>query len=317
MVCFLVPPLLTIQNTKKETIFVSLRRVAAFVIAICISATMFWIFDYTTVAFGCFIFLFVAVCSLFHLKEGISMNAVLTTHFLIEKRMDFPMIMNETAILFIGMGIGIVVNLIMPRNKERIRKEQIEFENMIRQTLRGMAETLKHKDACLIQNSEAYADRMKEVETNEIIPVVDFKQLDEHLEDLIKKAYENAGNTLLTDTRYLIMYFEMRKRQIQVLKNIMVNIERIPVILVQSIPVADFMNKIAISFHEFNNVEGLLDEMEELYEFYRKVSLPETREEFEYRAILFQIFTDLRYFLEIKRSFISEIEQENMRSYWD
>ena len=139
--------LLTIQNTKKETISIALRRIEAFLLAVIISFVLFTNIGYTAVAFGGFVFLFVAFCMLFGLKDGIAMNAVLMTHFLIEKRMDLPLILNEIALLFIGMGIGIVLNLIMPRYRERIRREQHILEEEMKVTLRGMANLLKEKDS--------------------------------------------------------------------------------------------------------------------------------------------------------------------------
>ena len=66
------------------------------------------------------------------------------------------------------------------------------------------------------------------------------------------------------------------------------------------------MEKLAEEFHELNNVESLLIELNELYEFFRKEKLPSTRDEFENRAILFNILIDLEHFLKIKRSFIEK-----------
>ncbi|MDF2943865.1 MAG: putative rane protein [Herbinix sp.] len=341
--------LLTIQNTKKETISIALRRIEAFILAVLISYIVFFSLGYTAIAFGVFVFLFVALCLLLGLKDGISMNAVLMTHFLIEKRMDLPLIMNEIALLFIGMGIGILLNLIMPRYRERIRREQISLEEVIKKTLRGMGNMLREKDSCMLQgnielnknktseesiisegdielNGSKISEGSKTLKGNkiteryELIPHISddvaFARLDELLDGLLQKAYEDAGNTLLSDTKYLVSYLEMRKLQIGVLKNIKENIEHIPVLLRQTFPIADFMDNIAASFHELNNAKGLLLELEELQEYFRKETLPATREEFEYRATLFQILKELEYFLVLKRNFIKELETKNMKSYW-
>jgi uncharacterized membrane protein YgaE (UPF0421/DUF939 family) len=267
------------------------------------------------------------------------MNAVLMTHFLIEKRMDFPLIINEIALLFIGMGLGILLNLIMPRYREKIREEQVNLEEIMKLTLRGMGNMLQEKDACLVQgesilNESERTPKVREYKQQEyqLIPskrekeiinnisttfeCVEFAQLDNLLEELLKKAYDDAGNTLLSDTRYLVSYLEMRKLQIGVLKDIKENIEHIPVLLRQTYPIVEFMEHTASSFHELNNAEGLLSELAELQEHFRKEKLPETREEFEYRAILFQILKELEYFLLLKRNFMQELEAKNMKSYW-
>lgn len=51
-------------------------------------------------------------------------------------------------------------------------------------------------------------------------------------------------------------------------------------------------------------MEALLSEAERIGEEYRNSELPKSREEFETRAILFDILTNLKIFLQIKREFI-------------
>jgi len=419
--------LLTIQNTKKETITIALKRIAAFVVAVLSAYLIFQTIGYTAIAFGGFALLFVALCTVFGLKDGIAMNAVLTTHFLIEKRMDFPLILNEIALLIIGMGIGIVINLIMPRGLDKIREEQNRLEKEMKSALSGLANMLSSKESCLIQNDRPkelahnkelvinkepeinneitfnhdlknknilenkYESKIKNVLENKcepkiknvlenkyepkiknvlenkyepkiknvlenkyelkiknvlenkcepkiknvlenkyelydiksIIPnqadrasVYDFNKLDHMIEELLKKAYDDAGNTLLSNTKYLISYLDMRKLQIGMLKDISTNIDTIPVILKQTFPITDFLENISESFHEMNNVEGLLLQLREVQEHYRKEELPKTREEFEYRATLFQILKELEYFLLIKRNFILQLEPEDRNTYW-
>ena len=279
--------LLTIQNTKKETISIALRRILAFIIAVMIAYIVFNSIGYTSLAFGVFVFIFVAACNGLGLEDGISMNAVLTTHFLIEQRMDIGFLLNEISILFIGMGLGITINLIMPKNLELIIKEQRELEEKMRSTLRGMSRLLQNKEG---------------MNSTQLI-TINFEDLDLRLEALLKKAYQDADNRLLSDTRYLISYLEMRKLQIAVLKDIMKNIDHIHEILPQGDIISKYMMKVANDFHEKNDVLELLRELEVLDKFFKKEKLPITREEFENRAILFMILKDLEYFLELKRNF--------------
>jgi len=309
--------ILTIQNTKKETIFIALKRIFGFILAIIIAYGIFGVFGYSSIAFGGFALLFIALCNAVGLQDGISMNTVLTTHFLVEQRMDLPMIINEVGLLLIGMGIGITINLIMPKNKKQIQMEQRAFEEEMKVVLRSLANDLKEKVACLVQGEEHKEMENVVVGVSKLKPAsTDFSHLEEEVDSLLQKAKENEGNTLLADTRYLISYFEMRKMQIEVLKTIRDHINQIPVVLEQTYPIADYINHVADSFHELNNVKGLIEEIEQLYEYYRKEPLPETREEFEYRAILFQILKELEYFLRIKRIFVLELESKNMKSYW-
>lgn len=304
--------LLTIQNTKKDTLKIALKRFQAFVLAVIVAYLSFTVIGYSPVAFGGFVFLFVALCILFKLQDGIAMNSVLMTHFLIEKNMAFGFIINEICILAIGMTIGIGLNLFMVSNKKKIRQEQLLLEEDIKESLQGLAQMLKAK--------ELYRPEVEVVQekvNNDDYQYFDFSAIELKLKRLLKSAYEEAGNTILTDTRYLLSYLEMRKLQVNVLKDIMCNIAGIPVALKQTYPVAEFIESIASSFHERNNAIGLLKELEELKEHFRKEELPVTREEFEYRAALLQILKELEYFLWLKRNFIKELEEKNMNSYWN
>lgn len=320
--------LLTIQNTRKETLKIAARRVISFLVAVIISFLLFNGLGYSPWVFGIFVLLFSGISYLFGLKDGISMNAVLMTHFLIEKRMDLPLFANEALILGIGMGIGIVINMIMPNYRNEMRFKQRMLEDEIKKILKTMAYALKAKKACLIQDNfdhvitfEGIADtnniNMKTENLVEEQLVIDFRSLDTLLDDLIQKAYEDSGNRLLSDTRYFISYLEMRKHQIDVLKVISKNISNVPVLLKQSIPMANFFEKIADSLNEMNNAEGLLKDLEILYNHYKQDKLPATREEFEYRAVLYQIFKELEYFLLIKRNFVIDIEKKNIKTYWN
>lgn len=282
--------LLTIQNTKIETISITVKRIISFFIAVAIAFIIFTRFGYTSAAFGGFIFVFAAISNFLGLQDGISMNAVLITHFLIEKRIDAPFILNEILLLMIGMGIGVLLNLIMPKNMEKIKKEQRIIEERMRNILKCMSNVLKGNKNCLICNEDKDG--------------IDLKTLNGLLDRSIEKAYEEAGNTLLTETKYQISYLEMRKLQMVVLKDMSKNIEEIHDILPQSIEISKYIEKVSEEFHELNNVKVLITELEELYNFFRKEDLPITRKEFENRAILFNILSDLESFLEIKRSFI-------------
>lgn len=282
--------LLTIQNTRRETLDIALRRTLAFFVAVIVAFIVFSYFGYNTTAFGGFIFIFVAICSLFGLKDGIVMNAVLTTHFLNAKSMNSALILNEIGLLFIGMIIGIIVNLIMPKYGEEIRRQQKIVEFQIKNVLSYIAKILKGEGGHFVDEKDRSSSY--------------FYKIDMLLENLLDKSYEEADNRLLTDTKSQISYLEMRKRQVVVLKDMMRNAEDLNHVLPQSLIIANYLERVVEFFHEYNNVENLLKEQQELFYSFKSEQLPSSREEFENRAILFQILRDLEYFLSLKKSFM-------------
>lgn len=284
--------LLTIQNTRRETLNIALKRIYAFILAVGIAYLVFKFIGYRVMGFGIFIIIFVALASMLNIEVGITMNSVIVSHFLVEQRMDLNLIKNEALLLLIGMGIGILVNSIMTSNLEQIKKDQKVVEDKMRKVLTCMARMLEGKEDCNYVHAENYA--------------MNFGKLNKLIDSLLKKAYEDAGNTLIRETRYRISYLEMRRRQVAILEDIRANIEEIHDVLPQSIKISDYINKVSAEFTESNNVKTLLEELDELYQFFREEDLPTSRKEFENRAILFIILKDLEYFLKVKRSFIQK-----------
>ena len=101
-------------------------------------------------------------------------------------------------------------------------------------------------------------------------------------------------------------YIRMREQQIVVLKGICQNIERMDYLPKQALKVAALFAEVEQAYHKENTVEGLLDRMQELLEEMKQEELPQNREEFEARAILFYILMQLEELLMIKRRFITQ-----------
>ncbi|EAC4224654.1 aromatic acid exporter family protein [Listeria monocytogenes] len=74
----------------------------------------------------------------------------------------------------------------------------------------------------------------------------------------------------------------------------------------QSMALAEITEKTAQTLDEHNTAEDLVAEITKMVHEFRSSKLPETRAEFENRAILFQFMNDLRYLLEMKRDFYAE-----------
>lgn len=289
--------LLSIQNTKIETFQVAGKRLLAFCGAVIIAALCFGFLGFQTLAFGVFLLVFVIFCSIFGLQEGISMNAVLVSHFLAEAAMDIPQLLNESLLLITGLSFGILFNLYMPDNKKQIKQAQISIEEDFRAILGNMAKVLT------MESKEAFDSQC-------------FVNLDRDLKQNLDRAYENKNNTLLSDTRYYIQYTDMRQNQSHVLKNIYENICLLDRVPRQTYVISVFIDSISKSFHEYNNVRGLKIKLSEIKRDMKQEPLPVSREEFENRAILFQILLLLEEFLSIKEEFTASLDEKQIRRYW-
>jgi len=289
--------LLTIQDTKKETILISLKRIIAFIFATILALILFPNFGFTTIPFGVFLFLFVGGCSMVKLQDGIAMNSVLATHYILSKSISIHMITNEALLLFIGAGIGTLSNLYMPSNIKQIREVQERIESDLRKILFRMAYFLRESD------KSSYKDLC-------------FTPLQEDINLGLTYAYTNMNNTLFQESKYFIRYMEMRKHQLQILIEIYKKIISLHSVPEQALPISQFIESIANSLAESNNAKGLLQLEDNLEEEYRQSSLPLTREEFEDRAVLFMILKDFKMFLLVKEQFADTLTKDQIQKYW-
>lgn len=289
--------LLTIQDTKKETIQISLKRVVAFIIAVILASLLFLNLGYHTITFGVFLFLFVGVCSFCKLGDGISMNAVLTTHYVLSQSIAPNMIVNEALLLLIGAGIGTLINLFMPSNLTSIRAEQEIIEADLRKIFFRMGYFLQESDKSSYEGTC-------------------FSPLEEHINQGLSHAYTNMNNTLLKESQYYIRYMEMRKQQLQVLREIYEKIKSLHEVPIQTNEVIAFIEQIANTLSESNNAKSLLLLEHTIQENFKLSPLPTSRGEFEDRAILFMILKDLRMFLLIKERFSDTLTKDQIAMYW-
>ncbi len=289
--------LLTIQDTKKETILISLKRLIAFLFATILALILFPNLGFTTLPYGIFLFLFVGGCSIVKLQDGIAMNSVLATHYILSEDISLCIITNEALLLFIGAGIGTLINLFISSNVKKIREVQGRIESDLRKVLFCMAYFLRESD------KSKYRDHC-------------FSPLRSDIDLGLSYAYTNMNNTLFQESGYFIRYMEMRKHQLQILSEIYGKIISLHSVPDQVIPISQFIESIANSLSESNNAKRLLQSEQALEEEYRQSTLPRTREEFEDRAVLYMILKDFKMFLLVKEQFSDILTKDQIQKYW-
>lgn len=276
---------LSIQNTKRETLKSAGNRWLAFLCALIIAKFCFGLLGYGLWAFGVYLFLFALLCLCAGWAEAIAMDSVLVTHFLAEGNMRPGLVANEVLLLLIGTGMGILVNLHLRRQKGQFERLAQEADEKMKGILNRMSLWLPRED------KDGYGPEC-------------FTELKEALLAAKNCAISDYGNTLLAKSVYELDYIAMREQQGIVLREIYENIRRIQYLPEQAEQVAGLIGQIGEDFHRDNTVADLLQEQEGLLFQMKTQPLPGSREEFEARAILFYILMQIRQFLEIKREFV-------------
>lgn len=108
--------LLTIQNTRRETLQLAWNRIQSFLVAITLAGLIHFFPGIHAVGFGIFLFLLVEISYYKNWQSSISINAVFGTHiFIMEQELSLSFLLNETGLLLIGAGIAVLLNLWMRR----------------------------------------------------------------------------------------------------------------------------------------------------------------------------------------------------------
>lgn len=282
--------ILSIRNTKRETVKSAANRVLAYLCALLIGGISFWTLDFSLWGFALFLFLFSMLCIFLGWGEVLSVNAVLMSHFLMAGNMSAGMMWNETLLLLIGSILGILVNLHLRKKRAEFDRLAAEVDNQIKGILHRMSVWLPRED-----KSEYTSDC--------------FGKLEEAFAVAKKCAAENYNNTFRSGDSFELDYISMRERQSIILKEIYGNIVRIQYLPEQAKQVARILDEIEQAYHRENTVEGLLVKMEDLLGDMHEQPLPASREEFEARAILFYILMQIKNLLEVKREFVLAREQ--------
>lgn len=203
---------------------------------------------------------------------------------------------NEALLMLIGTAIGVLLNLFLPRNIAAIQAEQTRVENILRAFFLHMTNALRGEDC-----KDALQD--------------DLAALQNALSGARRQATALSNNTLFGDMAYYTQYVDMRRNQYIILRRIADAASDLPGLAPAAGRLSAFMWQIAQALHEHNDGTLLLTELSQMREGFRQSPLPQTRGEFETRAILYRIMIDTEHFLLLKKSFADSLTSAEKKAF--
>lgn len=270
--------LLTVKDTKKETIKGALGKIYGFLLCTIISYLCFNTFGYHLTSFSIFIFIIISLCFFFKIQDVIAMCVVIGSHYFLQGEISTRWVLNEAGIFIIGAGIGVIINMYIPTNINKIYEGQKKLEKEVSTVLIDIADIIVNP-----QKKDTYTN--------------DFDILNSLIDSSISEAYDNINNNLLSDTRFFLDHMEIIKSQRDILKNLYNHVSQLNCIPTQAHILSAFIHKIGHTPFEAKTGDLLLEELNRLIIGMKKEELPINRMEFENRAILFLCLTELKQFL--------------------
>lgn len=270
--------LLTVKNTKKETLKGTIGKIYGFFLCTIFSYLCFNTLGYHLVSFSVFIFIIIFICFLLKIQDVIAMCVVIASHYFMKGDISTSLILNEAGIFVIGAGIGVIINMYIPTNINKIYEGQRKLQNEVSTVLIDIADII--------------------VNTNKANKYTfDLNTLNELINSSISDAYDNINNSLLSDTKFFLDHMDIIKSQRDILENLYTHVSQLSCAPPQAHILSAFIHKIGHASFESETVNQLLDELNRLMISMKNEPLPMNRIEFENRAILFLCLTELKQFL--------------------
>ncbi|MFG6355555.1 MAG: hypothetical protein K1W26_01835 [Acetatifactor sp.] len=303
--------ILSIQGTKLETLKTAGKRALAFLCALLLAGVCYEALGYTVWAFGVFLLLFVLLCLTVRWQEAIAMDSVLVSHFLIQGCF-WPLLSNEVLLFIVGTGFGILFNLHLRSRGEQFTRFSDRVDGLIKEILGQMARQLAG-EAGSDRENDGSAEPRQDPEAGRLQSREPWQTQEQELLQALRQAedcaVENYGNTPFSRDTYELDYVRMRQRQAVILRSIHENIRGLSYLPCQARQVAGLLEQVQQEYHRYNNMEGLLAKMEELFADMQTQPLPRSREEFEARAVLYYVLRQMEELLKVKRQFIRESQR--------
>ncbi|MDM5199632.1 aromatic acid exporter family protein [Fictibacillus enclensis] len=275
--------ILCVKVTQKRSLITSWERFAACLIGIVFAAIFFTVLGYHPWSIGLLILLFFPVLVGLNLKEGIITSSVIILHLYTLEYISWKAAGNEVALITIGIGMALLVNLYMPSMELTLKKIQGDLEDQFKAIfLEFRAYLYDHEhlwDGKEITRSAQLIDEGKDLA---------FRDVENHT-----VRYENE----------YYHYFKMREKQLELIERMIPILSSIDERYIQGYILGDFFGELSEAVHPGNTAVIYLDSIEKMRETFREMDLPKDRAEFETRSKLHHLLNEIERYLLIKKAF--------------
>lgn len=280
--------ILSLAETNKATIVYIGNLTLTMLMSLLVATVVFNMLGFHILTFAIFLAIAYPLSVLLKSHSAIAPCAVSVSHLFLEQTTAFSWLMNEMLLLIIGAGIAMLVNLYQPSGLLAMEKIKGDIEAQMQAILIGMAGALNQPGV--------FFDMTDQLD-----------RLESDISKGLRLANTESANQFNAETANIREYFAMRKEQLAVLFDMEEGLHKLTSETEQNYALANFLKHVGEELHEKNPAQQLQRELEKLTDAYRQSDLPRTREEFEARAILFELLADCRKFLKIKNDFYARL----------
>lgn len=282
--------ILSLLDTRRHSLIMAQKRLLAALLALGLAVVFFGLLGYQLWVMGVYLLVYVPLTYRFKLEVGIAPVTVLVLQLFAEKSIQMSWLGNELLLFLIGAGVALLLNLYMPSKQAEMAVYHDRVEALLKAILLRFNDFLLQGDG-----------------TNEAVLIT---QLDQLLSEALELAYLERNNRLFFQTDEQVAYFQMRQEQAKLLRQMAVASNVSGLDSKESIILAHLFYETAQQLSQTNSAKTLQTDIQVFRETFRQRDLPQTRSEFETRAILFQLLNDMERFIQLKVAFYERYDGE-------
>ena len=275
---------LSVQLTRSDSLLIAGKRLSSGTIGLILSSVLFVILGYQVWVFALFTALFIAVSFALKISEGIVPSLVLVSHLLIHGVWQFSLVINGFLLITIAIIVALTLNQLYPlKTWHALLSKRDMMDCLIKSDLLNLSDAIKTVN---------HSEQMRKHDA------IFFK-----LEALLKETEIVYKDILFNKDRQLISYIRMRRAQMNHIDRMFKLVKHIHIHHAYAETMSTYVYQLS---HDIGQVDKATPQkilLDELLESFRKKPLPDTRDAFEVRALLYQILFELESFLEEKIKF--------------
>ncbi|MFP4286564.1 MAG: aromatic acid exporter family protein [Candidatus Izemoplasmataceae bacterium] len=276
---------LSIQLTRKDSVFVAMKRFIGALLALSLATILFLSFGYTIFIYSLITVAFIGISFALKLNEGIVPSLVLVSHLLSVGAFDLSMIINGVLLIAIAIAVALSLNMLYPLN-----------------TSLSMNQYMKEIDAAIIVDLQLISGVLEDIQLFD-------KAYKAHevilgrLKNILNDAALIDKDILFDKDRYHMSYLIMRENQMNQLNKLFELFKQMDSNHDNAKILSNYVLNLSYDIGETDQATKQLSFLQKLLDDYRKMPLPTDRKSFELRAILFQMLNVLDSFLKEKIAF--------------
>jgi uncharacterized membrane protein YgaE (UPF0421/DUF939 family) len=274
--------IISIQPTKTDTVLIMIRRLISAAIGFSFALLVFELFGYTLLMYTIIGVVFTIFSYVTTLGVGVVPTLVLLGTLLGHGSYDPVVLFQTSLMLIISIVVSALVTFLYPSSATKaLELYASKTDDVLKQML-----TLFQTALTTPNNQIPYQDA--------------FGELDATGKALISDAEITNKDFLFGQDNSLYAYLKMRQSQMNRVRRLFRLLQSIEAPTPFAQGILDFITELIPAIGAVDKATALRAKLLLLTKEYRQKPLPKTREEFELRAILFQMLFELDYFLSVK-----------------